>query len=49
MSNERDTGHGIEHCTIIAAYAFGKFSCETKHVKVIAWMPIPKFDDKNNK
>ncbi len=46
---EIDTGHGIEHCTIIAAYAFGKFSCETKHVKVIAWMPIPKFDDKNNK
>lgn len=46
---EIDTGHGIEHCTMIATYAFGKFSCETKHVKVIAWMPIPKFDDKNNK
>ena len=46
---EVNTGHGIGYCVLIAKYAFGKFSCETKNVKVIGWMPIPKFDDKNNK
>lgn len=43
---EVNTGHGIEHCVLLATYASGKFSCETKHVKVIEWMPIPKFETK---
>ena len=43
---EVDTGHGIEHCVLLATYYSGKFSCETKHVKAIAWMPIPKLDAK---
>ena len=41
---EVDTGHGIEHCVFLATYVLGKFSCETTRVKVIAWMPIPKFE-----
>lgn len=41
---EIDTGHGIEHCVFLATYVLGKFSCETTRVKVIAWMPIPKFE-----
>ena len=41
---EVDTGHGIEHCVLLATYTSGKFSCETKHVKVIGWMPIPEFE-----
>ena len=41
---EVDTGHGIEHCVLLATYYSGKFSCETKHVKAIAWMSIPKFE-----
>lgn len=43
---EVNTGHGIEHCVLLATYASGKFSCETKHVKVIGWMYIPKFETK---
>ena len=43
---EVNTGHGIGYCVLIAKYAFGKFSCETKNVKVIGWMPIPKFETK---
>ena len=39
-----DTGHGIEHCVFLATYVLGKFSCETTRVKVIAWLPIPKFE-----
>lgn len=41
---EIDTGHGIEHCVFLATYVLGKFSCETTRVKVIAWLPIPKFE-----
>ena len=41
---EIDTGHGIEHCVFLATYVLGKFSCETTRVKVIACMPIPKFE-----
>lgn len=44
---EIDTGHGIEYCILLATYTSGKFSCETKYVKVIAWMPIPKFESKD--
>lgn len=43
---EVNAGHGIGYCVLIAKYAFGKFSCETKNVKVIGWMPIPKFETK---
>lgn len=43
---EVDTGHGIEHCVLLATYYSGKFSCESNHVKVIGWMPIPKFETK---
>lgn len=43
---EIDTGHGIEYCILLATYTSGKFSCETTHVKVIAWLPIPKFEPK---
>lgn len=46
---EVDTGHGIEHCVLLATYYSGKFSCETKHVKAIAWMPISKFETKEKK
>ena len=45
---EVDTGHGIEHCVLLATYYSGKFSCESNHVKVIGWMPIPKFGTKKN-
>lgn len=38
-----DTGHGVEHCVLLATYASGKFSCETTHVKVVAWMTIPEY------
>lgn len=41
---EIDTGHSIEHCVFLATYVLGKFSCETTRVKVIAWLPIPKFE-----
>lgn len=43
---EVDTGRGIEHCVLLSTYYSGKFSCESNHVKVIAWISIPKFETK---
>ena len=41
---EIDSSSTIEHCVLISSIHNGHFSCQSKHIKPLAWMPIPKYE-----